>query len=201
MSSAPAPLLAMLERLSPAALAQLERVLGARLHVALTPAEERESKLFFLIELQCEHGRTPQRQLYDRLKPAGAARSQTLVETHGSWVRACRAATAERERLGHDVEEHYLEPLQPWKNPTRGRRRPPDYTDEEIIDAVIACAGEINRIPTSNAYYSWAADKRRRARANRSAPPLRIPTQRTIDRHFRGWDQVREATLERLVSS
>ncbi len=182
----------MLDALSPAGLEQLERVLGARLHVEITPAEERSNQLAFLMELQAAHGRTPQRKLYDQLRSPGSAKSQTLVKKHGSWIRACRAATAERERLGQRVEQHHLKPLRAWKNPTRGQRRPANYTVEEIIRAVLTCSAEIGRLPTSNAYYDWAAAARRRAR-QLGAPPPRIPTQRSVERHFASWDEVREA--------
>lgn len=182
----------MLEALSPAGFREIERLLNARLHVELTRADEREDKLGLLIDLQRNHGRLPERALYDETRPPGGTMSRTLVKIYGTWTKACRAAATEAEQRGIDLEASYLKPLRPWANPTRTERRPSDYTREEILRAVIACVGEIGRIPTSNAYYDWAAQERRRAR-NVSAPIPRIPTQRSVERHFNGWDEVRAA--------
>lgn len=178
----------MLDRLQPEAAAELERVLAATLHVEATPAEERGDRLRQLIELQKAHGPRPQRQLYDRWRPTGSTSSKTLVKAYGSWARACRAAWT---AAGGPPQ---LPPLQPWRNTSPGRR-PPPYDRGEVISAVLACAGEIGRVPSSSAYYAWAGQKRRRARQN-GAPPPRIPTLRSVKRHFGGWAEVRAALEE-----
>lgn len=191
-AAAPAPLLAMLDALSIPALREIERLLNARLSVEITPAEEREDKLAVLMRLQQTHGRRPERIIYDEVRPPGSTSSRRLVDIYGSWTKACRAAATEQERRGAPLPPHYLNPLRPWANPSRDERRPPSYTVEEVIRAVIACADEIGRIPTSNAYYDWAAQKRRRAR-QLGAPTPRVPTQRSVERHFSSWQEVREA--------
>lgn len=202
MSSAAAPvsLLAMLDALSPPALREIERLLNARLYVEITPAEERGDKLALLMRLQQTHGRRPDRIVYDEIRPPGSTSSRRLVDIYGSWTKACRAAATEQDLRAAPLPPHYLKPLRPWANPSRDERRPPSYTVEEIIRAVIACAGEIGRIPTSNAYYDWAAQKRRRAR-QLGAPPPRIPTQRSVERHFSSWDEVWVAVKKRLSSN
>lgn len=184
MTLAPA-VMAMIEALEPGAAAELERVLAAKLHVETTPSQERGDRLSQLIELQAIHGPRLQRNDYDRLRPAGSTASKTLVKVYGSWIRACRAAETASDGPTR------LTPLQPWRNVTERRRRPA-YTREEIINAVLACGGEIGRFPSSSAYYAWAAQKRRRAR-QLGAPPPAIPTQRSVQRHFKGWAAVREA--------
>lgn len=181
----PPAVMAMIEALEPDAAAELERVLAATLHVEATPLQERSDRFEQLIKLQAIHGSRLQRQTYDQLRPAGSTSSKTLVKAYGSWARACRAAeTASDSQAG-------LAPLQPWRNVTARRRRP-TYTREEIISAVLACAGEIGRLPSSGAYYKWAAQKRRRARQQGAPPPV-IPTQRSVERHFKGWADVRAA--------
>lgn len=192
MTLAPA-VVAMLDALGPRALSELERVLGARLYVEVTPAQERGDRLQQLIALQTVHGPRLQRQLYDRLRPTGSTSSKTLVKTYGSWARACRAA---QTASGAGATGQQLPSLQPWRNVAPGRR-PPAYTRDETIRAVLACAGEIGRLPSSSAYYAWANQKRRRAR-QRGAQPPRIPTQRSVGRHFESWGAVRSAVEEQL---
>jgi hypothetical protein len=97
---APAPLLAMLDALSPAALREVERLLNARLYVEITPADEREDKLVLLMRLQQTHGRRPERIVYDEVRPPRSTSSRRLVEIYGSWTKACRAAATEQERRG-----------------------------------------------------------------------------------------------------
>jgi len=41
---------------------------------------------------------------------------------------------------------------------------PRPYERDEIVRAVLKCAVAIGRMPSSNAYYEWAARERRRAK-------------------------------------
>lgn len=60
---------------------------------------------------------------------------------------------------------------------------------------MIDVARRLKRDPatlTSNVYYSYVAEMRRRARGS-GAPPPRWPTQRSVERFFSGWCSVRAA--------
>lgn len=194
--TAPHALLAMLNALDEATIEQIERVLNSELNAPTRPAEERERLLGALIARRAELGASPARADYDQHRPEGSAPSHVLVKTFGSWVRACRAAATEEAQ---GAGEQPARPLRPWPNPTRGRRRPADYTREEILRAVLRCAEVIGRIPTSNAYYGWVARQRRHARESGAETP-RLPTQRSVERHFKGWGRVLE-TVEALPGS
>lgn len=68
-----------------------------------------------------------------------------------------RAATA------LDAGEHPVSPGKPWATTSLGRRRNPDYTREEVIEAdmeVAKCLDRDRSHPTSTAYYSYVAEMR-----------------------------------------
>lgn len=185
----PAPVLTLLDHLDRRSLTEIERLLGCLLASEAGPAEARQQALGALMELRVSLGRRPQRREYDALRPLGSPLSRTLSERFGSWARACRAAETESALAAGETP---MRPLRAWPNPTRTRRRPPNYTREEVIAAVIECWKAIGRLPSSNAYYDWVRLRRRHARQNRSTPP-RLPTQHSVERHFKGWAEVRAA--------
>jgi hypothetical protein len=110
---------------------------------------------------------TPKRDYYDKHKPPSAPSSQRLTDTYESWTKACRAA---RGLTG-------VEPgARPWTHGYTGKREPADYTQDEIVHAVLQCAASFSRMPTSNAYFTWAAAAARlRRRDLRIASPTRHP--------------------------
>jgi hypothetical protein len=62
----------------------------------------------------------------------------------------------------------------------------------------MACAAAIGRMPSSHAYYTWAAEQRRRAKKTGAA--ARYPAQRTVEHHIGYWGDVRNAVEEALSS-
>lgn len=106
-----------------------------------------------------------------------------------SWTKACRAAAG------------LLDPdstAKPWAHGRTGKRAAPRYTRDEVVRAVIACAAAIGRMPSSHAYYTWAAEQRRRAKKTDAV--ARYPSQRTVEHHFGYWAQVAGAVEEALSS-
>ena len=195
-----APVVAMIEALPAGALDELERAARYALAPAPpSPSEIRERQIGYLAELVAvemasrlpENGRPPRvpRNEYERTRPPGAASSRALAERHGSWLKACRAAhgLAGGGRIVGDGK--------PWATPSLGRRRRTDFTREEVIDAVVVVARRLDCEPgtlTSNAYYGFVAEMRRRSKARGAAPPS-WPTQRSIERFFASWREVRAA--------
>jgi len=195
-----APVVAMLAALGLPALRELERAFTPLLRRGEpTPTHRRTEELGHLAELvraelaerRPGDRRPPRvpRKAYDRDRPPGAPSSRALVRRHGSWLAACRAAAA------LDAGERPASPGKPWATPSLGRRRNPDYTREDVVEAVIEVAKRLDRDPshlTSTAYYSYVAEMRR-ILARRGTPPPRWPTQRSVERHFKSWNAVRKA--------
>lgn len=200
-----APVEAMLAALERPALVELERALTITLAVPVTAAERRHTELGFLAELLWEQqrvhetagrsedfiAREPQHE-YDQSRPATAPSGASLSRRYGSWMAACRAAAAvihtDDRRQSQDAVG------KPWATPTRGRQKPAPYTWAEVDAAIRACASDLG-IPvtqlTSNRYYDWVRAQRSAAR-RRGLDPLqiRLPTQRSVERHSRGWRSV-----------
>lgn len=185
---------AMACALEPTAVAELERALAAKLRPTTTKlADRRRDELGLLSELVRGWdgiGRTPaKRTLYDQLRGSEDPPSRTLIRKHGSWVDACLAALAAQPGVATE------EKRQPWATARIGQPRPANYTREEVVEAFLECWRAIGREPSSNTYYSWAAERRRRARACGALLP-RLPTQRSLERHFKRWSLLREAALQ-----
>lgn len=191
MSAGVMAMAAMLER---SALAELERALAAKLRPPTKLADQRRHELALLSELVRGWegvGRTPAtRTLYDQLRGPADPPSKALTRKHRSWVDACLAALAASPAAA--IEEK----RQPWATARIGQPRPLDYTREEVIDAFLECWRAIGREPSSSTYYSWAAERRRRARASGAQSP-RLPTHRSVERHFKHWSLLREVTAIR----
>src|SRR5690606_23694128 len=196
------PVVTTLEDLGVSALRERERAFTSLpRRSAPTPARRRTEERVLLAQLvRAELAERPPgdrrqprvpRTAYDRDRPPGAPSSRALVRRYGSWLAACRAAAA------LDAGEHVSSPGKPWATPSLGRRRNPGYTREEVIEAVIEVARRLDRDPshlTSTAYYSYVAEMRRII-AHRGAPPPRWPTQRSVERHFKSWSELRCALL------
>lgn len=170
-----APLLAMLDHLSPTGIGELARALHAKLNTPPTAAERRVDELGSLARVLEERPQYPEvlpyipRNYYDqrRLETGIGALSARLVERYGSWPRACHAAWGllqDGRRFGTG---------QPWPRPPRG----PDYTVEECIASVRECAAAIGHIPSSIEYHRWVMNRRARARtAGRPSRAVHIST-------------------------
>jgi hypothetical protein len=178
--------LAMLEELEPAALAELERALGRLLAPAdPTPAKRRVARLGFLAGLIDEHAtpRLPRvpRELYDELRPADAPLSDRLVKEFGSWLKTCRAA-------------HGVLPDGRVRRPDgNGATRTPGpsvrvaaYSADEIAHAIRACALRLGRRPTARAYERWRLQQLKASRSGGSEPP-RLPSYNTITKRCSTW--------------
>lgn len=180
----------MLGPLPSAALSELERALNAKLQPRVEAAELRRGEFALLSQLLGDWdgiGRPPlQRALYEELRGPGDPDSRSFLTRHGSWANACQAAVAEKSTVAAGGAR------QPWRTARFDARRPPSYSCEEIIRAYLDCWRAIGREPTSNVYYSWVAEQRRRARAS-GAPLPRLPTQRSVERHFEKWAKLRQA--------
>jgi hypothetical protein len=193
----PASLAAMLDQLEPAQLKRLEIVLRAKLRTAPTKREEREHELGVLNAMLAEAGLLEHprphlaRGAYDRDRPEDAPRSARLVERYGSWFDACKPASSLNLAGGTKGA------ARPWPSKHRGGHRGRKFTREEIIEAVIRCAAVVDRVPSSNVYYDWAARERRRARERGGRLP-RLPAQGSVERHFGSWSEVRAAVTEVL---
>lgn len=191
---------AMFFVLPTAAARELERAMRACL-AAPQPSlhKRREAELGYLAMLVAEDlaerdpgdRRPPRipRKDYEASRPVEAASSAALVKRFGSWVEACRAAAA-LERKGREAGGG-----KPWQTPSIGGRRGRNYTREEVIDGVIEVARKLGRDPhqlTSTAYYRYVAEMRRRAKAKGASTP-RWATQRSVERFFNSWSEVRRA--------
>jgi hypothetical protein len=196
-AGAPGPLLAMIDALEPEAMREVALLLDTRLTPLVSAEERRFRELGFLAEiLDVPDARdprsprtTPTRYYYDEHKPPGAPQAQRLCERYGSWTKACRAA---RGLIGTEPG------ARAWTHGFTGKRKPPKYTRDEVIRAVLKCAAMIGRIPSSHAYYTWAA--RERGRAKQTGKTVRYPAQRSVERFFKSWSAVRQAAEAPLVS-
>lgn len=190
----PGSLIAMIGALELDAVSELELVLAVRLAV---PAERRESELGFLAAIlglpeamgPSSARATPLQSYYDDHRPESSPSGRRLCPNYGSWTKACRAAGG------------FADPAsgaKPWTHGETGGRAAPRYTREEVVGAVGACAAAIGRMPSSHAYYTWAAEQRRRAK--KTGAVARYPSQRTVKHHVGGWAEVTRPVEEAPVT-
>lgn len=194
----PSSLLAMVDALDVDGIRELELVLEVLLAAPVdAPSERRETELGFLaslLELPEAMGRnsarsTPLQSFYDEHRPTGSPSGRRLGKRYGTWTKACRAARG------------YLDPelgAKPWTHDNVGRRATPHYDRDEVVRAVIACGAAIGRMPSSHAYYTWAAEQRRRAK--KTGAVARYPAQRTVEDHVGYWAEVTRAVHEVLAA-
>ncbi len=174
------------------------RAVALKLSPIPTASDRREEELGLLHSMLEEAGCTEAgirripRIDYDARRSPPSPPSKVLVERYGSWLRACQAAAGLRAPKGEQAGRR------PWSIRTLGNRRPPAYTRDEVLDAVRRCAVAVDRIPSSNVYYRWAAYWHRRAREEGAAPP-RLPAQRSVERHFNSWSEVRAVVEAALL--
>lgn len=196
----PASLLAMLDQVDADSLQRLYKVLAVTLKPPPKPRQKHEDELGALHAMLMAAGvvesgqpRIPRRR-YDAERPGGAPKSARLVERYGSWFKACRAAAGLNVPAGTEGAPR------PWSAPQRTQGRGPRFTREEVIEAVVQCAAAAGRVPSSNVYYAWSAKQRKSAR-HRGATLPRLPAQRSVERHFRCWGEVRAAVQDRLAAN
>jgi hypothetical protein len=179
--------LAMLRSASPRTGHEIQQLLAAELQCPPTAAEQRIAELSFLsslLEGPLLDGRDfcdCNRRDYDKVRPTSAPSSRRLVDTYGSWSRACRAA------YGLQADGTTTGPGKPWPNPDRGEPRSDVYTREEAIAAVTLCANELRAAGLIGAPTSWQYDewvRRRKLRAKKRGKTLRLPYARNIYRWF-----------------
>jgi hypothetical protein len=184
---------ALLGGLDHASLAELERVLLGRLSAPEPLARERARVLGELARLLPPPilGSLPRidRALYDHERASGAPSSHSLVGTFGSWGLACLKAASMAPNGAITGPSH------PWASPLRGRSKPPPYTNQEIDDAIRACARELRHTPTTASYHAWALRRRREERA-KGVWPVRIPTFGTINRRAGDWLEAVERAMD-----
>ena len=118
------------------------------------------------------------RNLYDERRPPTAPHSHRLVELFGNWPKACRAAH------GLLPDGRTLGAGRPWSQPWGEQ---PTSTQDEVLDALRACARAVLRTPTTTDYYEWCRAERRRLTAAGSR--RRVPTLPVIYRRYGGWDE------------
>lgn len=194
---------ALLERVPPSGLVELERVLRGHLFRARPAAERRVQELSHLAELlESEfavhlphHPRAPVQVSqcdYDRTRPNGAPSAEMLVDRYVYWEWACRAA------WGLRTDGSKSKPGQPWAHPLRGKRRQYKYTREDVIDSIRECALALCRRPSSNVFQEWTrAERRRRKRAGgqprhphssaEGRRPVRLADMHAVYKQFSSW--------------
>jgi hypothetical protein len=172
---------AMIAEAKQDALREVGLALHARLNAPETAIRRRVAELGFLANSLEEHPQDPNRlpslnqDVYDetrkRLAPK-APSSEILAKRYGSWKRACYAA------YGLRIDGSKCAPGNPWPSNWTGMRMAPNFSREECVASVRACAEAIGRRPTSSTYSEWRINRRARARAAgekvRLAPVRRI---------------------------
>jgi hypothetical protein len=185
------PMLAMLEALDDASLAEVDRATRLTLNPPPSPAERRVKELGFLASLlqqlpprQSFGFPVLKRREYDKLRPASATSSAVLVRRYGSWNAACYAAYSlqpDGRRLGPGV---------PWPS-SRGRPGVRQYTREEVLGALRQCQHELGRRPSERVFARWTREKRRDAR--KRGARVRLPGPNVVYRYYPsacgGWRQ------------
>ena len=189
------PLVAMIQSLSPTTREELEAALAAMLGGVASGGQIQDGMHAHLLALLEAAGTEAfgmgppwtERRRYDETRPEGAPKSRRLVSDHGSWLRVCKAAWRRRRdaRAG-------------FAGSSRQGRRPADYQRDEVVRAVRRCQLALGRTPSSSDYYAWVRRQRYFAR-ERGAEPPRLPTQKSVERHFKGWAQVRAALAQYVV--
>jgi len=188
-----APLVAMLKELPYEAACEVDRALFLRCNPEATPRERRIAELGALHGLlECSTEVDPQglpvveRDLYEAARPDDAPRARRLIARYGSWKRAQRAARS------MNADGRQLGPSLAWPG-VRGPKGP-RFAREECIASYRACALALGRRPTSNVYFGWLRERKRRARevgsrgsARSPSGAVRLAVQSTIYRLFRSW--------------
>lgn len=179
--------LAMLEAASERTRHEVQKVLTAELQPPPTAADKRLAQLSFLsslingpISAGLEFGEC-KREEYDKLRPPIGPSSRHLVETYGSWSRACRAA------YGLQPDGTTTGPGRPWPGVRQGEPRAQPYTREEVIAVVRRCAEELRAAGITSAPTTWQYDewvRRHKLEADRRGQTLRLPTATVIYRQF-----------------
>lgn len=191
----PVALVAMLDELSPLALRELERVLRHRTSESPSPSTRRRvAQLSFLAELLA---RTPgrvgtarvSRKDYEAARPASATSADVLQRAYGSWLAACRAADG---LLGDGTKRHGVGLRGP-------RGQMPIFFCEKtyVIQAVLQCAKDIGRRPSSSDYHLWVIERRARLRAQGRRE--RLPGYGTVLRLFGNEAQKEGVTVWSVV--
>jgi hypothetical protein len=180
----------VLAQLTPAQLNELERSMTLTLYPVPTPAQRRVAELGVLSTMltSCEPDPGLQfpiinREKYDRNRPPGALSAGTLVRHYGSWHATCSRAYLINADGTYDRKNRPWALNQPWPQPMRGKRSPPRYTREEVLDGIRACAEALGRRPSSSAYRLWSGEKRRLARTA-SGTLIRLPSLDVVKRFF-----------------
>ena len=159
-----APIRAMLAVLDDDARETLARALHQHVHAPPSAAKRRVAELGFLARLLNEQPQPPDRlpyvsrKLYDQRRESGAPDaplSARLQERFGSWQRACHAA------WGLLSDGRSWGPGEPWSRPPR---HPKNYTVDEVVASVRACAEAVGHIPSSGEFHWWVINRRARAR-------------------------------------
>lgn len=196
----PPALLAMVDALKPDPVREISVLLEARLCPPPAAATHRFDELGFLADMITDADAydagsprsTPKRDYYDMNKPPEAPNSQRLCERYGTWTKACRAAST---LLGAPACGGRSK-ARAWSHGFGGGRRPADYTRDEVILAVLRCAAAISRMPSSHAYFTWAARRRREAKLKGASH--RLPAPNSVYRHFASWEAVIFEVMKQL---
>lgn len=137
--------------------ARVRRRLAIRLMPEGSPKERREHELGLVADLL--DGVTPRlgwsfpcvaRKEYDAARREGFPSSTSLVSRYGSWVDVCRHAHDLHLRRVGAVERLRRGPV---GSAVPGRR----YDERDATAALRACAVELQRAPSKQAYHYWRA--------------------------------------------
>jgi hypothetical protein len=175
-------MLVMIKPAEEATLVELNRAIRLTLNPPATPAEQRLAELGSLASLlnplppRAGFGfPTLARKDYDRLRPATATSSATLVKRHGSWHAACYAA------YGLQPDGQWTGPGRPRPSPY-GRPAPKPYTREEVLAALRQCQHDLGRRANNNVYERWRREKKKEA--HRRGTTVRLPSAPVTYRHY-----------------
>ena len=155
------------------AMLEVASALHARLNAPATPAQRRVSELGALAALLDEHPQDPDylpsvtEDDYDQRQirtGSTAPSAETLARRYGGWSRACVAAWTLQ------IDGTKREPgANPWPSPILGKRAVPEYTRDECIASIQACAKAIGRRPSSSDFITWRINRLARARSRGEA--------------------------------
>jgi hypothetical protein len=213
----PAPLVVLLDHMSPTAHAEVFRGLALRLHPPETPSARWRREIGSLAQMtrpylpvlseilgEADGPRTPAEvtwevhgpdipitaAYYDLHRPAGARPSNWLIAEYGAWHRAKEVAA------GLLPDGRYIGRRAPVRNPSRGKPRKPRFERHEHPAAIRQCALALGRIPSCSTYILWSRVQRALARAisAQSEADLRLPEWSSFKKHYGGWSQALAVT-------